>query len=405
MPAFLYEGVATDTTTAKESRVKGILTVDGTLIDASRELRAKNISATKITPQASVSKASRFLKVKTEHQLRFYESMSFLTSLSQSQAVTTCANRCIDKNYTIALRSTAVDLKAGTELDRAMEKHPRYFPPLQVAMIRAGREAAALPETYKTLAAMLDRDYDTSNIVKDALTGPAFLGVLGIGAIIFMFSFFVPRMQELLAVVNRPLPEPTKIVIAISHATLNPWLWVIVIGLILGTYFGWRKGMENQRFALKWDYQISRIPVLGSLIEKTATARIARTLGVLIRAVSPSKAVRLCVPLANSTRHRLALEDVAASLEAGSGMEDAFRRVNAFDEMFVSYIGIGERSTDVSGACSIVAEFLERETMRTTKKLTKAIEPTFTIVLTTIFTIIFFALYLPYLDFIGNIGS
>jgi type IV pilus assembly protein PilC len=213
-------------------------------------------------------------------------------------------------------------------------------------------------------------------------------------------------MKALLDALNTPLPWPTQVVLWCANV-LSSWIfWVVVVILISGATVAWRAAMAEPRFAVRWEaFAVKWIPVIGELLEKSYTARIARVYGVVMNAVSPSRAAQLVIPLAQTTRHRLALESVAEAVAMGVSASAAFEATGAFDPMLPQYLEVGEAGSNVPEACERVAVFLEREVKRGTMALTQAIEPVLTVLVSAVFTVVVLAMYLPYLTVIQTLSN
>ena len=389
----------------RPKRVRGTDTTDGDEATVSRNLRARGIHPSSIRPHSRLGLLDRFRTVKTEHQLTFYESMAFLENTSLQRSLAICARRCRDPHYATAIAGAAHDVANGVAIDDAFSRHPQEFDNLQCAMVRAGRESAELPATFRNLAKMLGNLYKTQTSVKDALRGPAILSLLSLAGLVFMLVWFVPQMELMLSAVHTAIPAPTVFVIWLSQMASNILTWIVLGGGAAAAYVGWRYFMSEPRNAVAWERLLAKTPVLGTLMEQHATARVARVLAVVSRAVNSSRAVDLVVPLATSSRHRLALEQIARDCREGVSIDAAFARVDAFDPMLAQYLETGRISADISGACDKVADFLEREVQRGTDALTAAIEPLLTVVISTAFTLLVLALYLPYLALLTSLNN
>src|SRR3954452_24712047 len=65
------------------------------------------------------------------------------------------------------------DIEAGLTLSDALERHPKVFNPLYVAMVRAGETGGILEETLERIATQLEADDSLRRQVKSAMVYPA----------------------------------------------------------------------------------------------------------------------------------------------------------------------------------------------------------------------------------------
>ncbi|MCY2931846.1 MAG: type II secretion system F family protein [Planctomycetota bacterium] len=74
------------------------------------------------------------------------------------------------------------DVVGGMPLGEAMGKWPRSFPPVQVAMVRAGETGGFLDVVLAQIAEFRSRERDPKGKVKSALAYPIILSILAVGA-------------------------------------------------------------------------------------------------------------------------------------------------------------------------------------------------------------------------------
>jgi|GEM_PF-6256374 len=390
---------------SKPRRIRGTEVSDSGPQAVSRVLRERGIEPIRITQYRRPAWLERFLPIKTEHQLAFFESMNFMDVVPMPRAIALCAQRCLDQRYATALAAIARDTELGLPLHEAMERRPLEFNPLQVAMVRAGTAAARLPETYKHLGFLLQNKYNTVAAVRSALLGPLLLLVASAFVVVFMLMWFVPQMRLVLDYLHQPIPPATAIVLWLSTLAMSPLVWLAVLLSTLASVAGGWYILQISRARLWLEQRLAKAPVFGALADKVVTARVARVLAVVLRALGTTRAVKLLIPLAITLRHRLALEQIAADCTAGVPLDEAFARVGAFDPMLTQYLTSGKAGAKQAEACEKVATFLEHEVARKTADLTAQIEPAITIVITTVFTVLVLVLYQPFLTVMQSLGS
>ncbi len=93
--------------------------------------------------------------------------------------------------YRNILKETENDVKAGSTLSDAMQKHPQV-PPIMVQMIKVGEETGSLGSILKTLAAFYRREVDDAVDTLVSLIEPAMIVLLGIGVGVLLTSILVP---------------------------------------------------------------------------------------------------------------------------------------------------------------------------------------------------------------------
>lgn len=96
-----------------------------------------------------------------------------------------------NEDYRQVLLKIADDVKAGSALSGALERHPQ-MPTILVQMVRVGEETGELGEILKTLAAFYKREVDNAVDTLVGLIEPIMIVVLGLGVSILLASVLVP---------------------------------------------------------------------------------------------------------------------------------------------------------------------------------------------------------------------
>ncbi|HUU60633.1 MAG TPA: type II secretion system F family protein, partial [Phycisphaerae bacterium] len=166
----------------------------------------------------------------------------------------------------------------GKALAEAMADHPRVFPPLHAAMIRAGERGGFLEDVLTNLSEYLDRVDDLRSRVRGALIYPMVLTVLGMGALLVVLLWLVPQFRTVFE--NVPLPAPTRLLFAVSDLLLHQW--ALLLGGLLLAVMGIVGLLRSDVGARWWDRWRLKIPLAGNLVRTVAITRFCRILGTLL---------------------------------------------------------------------------------------------------------------------------
>src|SRR5438874_7393290 len=179
-----------------------------------------------------------------------------------------------------------VSVRGGSSLSEALTKHhPRPFSRLYINMIRAGERGGVLEVTLRRLAEFLEARAAFSEAVITAVAYPAVVFTFGIGAIIFLMTFVIPRFATIFADLGQAVPLPTQILLSISAGFQHYW-WVLLLA-VLAAVLAWRVWTGTPEGRLAWDQTLLRLPLVGALSTKVETARFARTLGTMLKSGVP----------------------------------------------------------------------------------------------------------------------
>jgi type IV pilus assembly protein PilC len=86
-----------------------------------------------------------------------------------------------------------LDIERGLSLSQAVARHPKVFPEIYLAMVRAGESGGTLDEVMARLATTLEKQLELRGKIKSAMTYP--VAVVGLVVLIMsaMLLFVVPQ--------------------------------------------------------------------------------------------------------------------------------------------------------------------------------------------------------------------
>jgi len=144
------------------------------------------------------------------------------------------------------------------------------------------------------------------------------------------------------------------------------------------------------------DRQILKLPIIGSLLEKAAVARYARTLSTTFAAGVPLiDALESAAGASGNAVFRDAILEVRTEVSSGMQMNLAMRNCSIFPDMVIQMVAIGEESGAVDDMLSKVAAVYEAEVDNAVDNLTALLEPIIMSVLGVVIGGLIIAMYLP----------
>src|SRR3954447_23314242 len=178
------------------------------------------------------------------------------------------------------------DVEAGLPLSDAMERHPKVFNQLFVAMTRAGETVGVLDESLERVAAQLESADSLRRQVKAAMAYPMVVMGFAFSVLIALVVFLVPVFVGTFKQFGGDLPAITKFTVALSNAITGYWYAFIVGGFAV--VWAFRKWKATDGGRKLWDTFKLRIPMkIGDIVQKIALARWSRTLSALVSAGVP----------------------------------------------------------------------------------------------------------------------
>ncbi|MFW6084794.1 MAG: type II secretion system F family protein, partial [Gemmatimonadota bacterium] len=279
---------------------------------------------------------------------------------------------------------------------------PKVFSSLYVNMVAAGETGGILDTIMNRLAVFLEKSEALSRKVKAAMIYPAVISFVAVAAIVILLIFVIPTFQEMFASFDQVLPLPTRIVIGMSDALQTYW-WAALAAAAGGTML-FRSWVKTDGGRLAFDKLLLRLPILGSLVRKSAVARFTRTLGTLLSSgVAILEGLEITARTSGNRVIHDAVMDSRSSIAGGESISEPLRRAEVFPPMVTQMINVGEETGDLDGMLTKVADFYDDEVDVAVEGLLKAMEPAMIVILGTIVGGMIVAMYLPIFGMINTI--
>jgi type IV pilus assembly protein PilC len=294
------------------------------------------------------------------------------------------------------------EIERGSSLSAALAKYPKVFNNLYVAMVRSGEAGGVLESVLDRLADNLEREVALRQRIKSAMTYP--IVVLGFVSLILMamLVFIVPQFKDIYTNLGGTLPLPTKILLTVSDIVVHK-LPFILLGLGIAVYL-LRRYIKTPQGRARWDALKLRVPVFGSLFQKTALARFSRVLGVLNKSGVPIlQSLEVTAETVNNSLISKAIMDVQESVKQGETLSKPLGRHGVFPPMVVQMLAVGEETGSMDTMLEKVATFYDEEVSATVDALTSLIEPIMIFFVGGAVGLAVIALYLPMFNIINLI--
>ncbi|MGB6144385.1 MAG: type II secretion system inner membrane protein GspF [Rhodanobacter sp.] len=293
-------------------------------------------------------------------------------------------------------------VRGGTTLSAALDEEHGVFPRLYISLVRAGEAGGSLEETLRRLADYLERAQALRGSITNALIYPAFLMVGVLGSLVLLLAYVVPQFVPIFQDMQVPIPWITSAVLALGNL-LADWWWLIAV-LLIGGGLVWRARLRDPAARLAWHTRLLGLRVIGPLLLKVETARIARTLGTLLRNGVPLLgALTIARQVTVNVALDAALGAAHEQVKGGAGLSLALGQSKLFPRLALQMVQVGEEAGQLDGMLLKVADTFELESRRSIDRLLAALVPALTIVMTVLVGIIMAAILLPLLSMTSSI--
>ena len=287
------------------------------------------------------------------------------------------------------------DVETGTSLSAAFRKHPMVFDSLYCNLVEAGEAGGILEALLDRLALYQEKTVAIKQKIKSALMYPVAVLIVAMIVIAVIMIFVVPSFKSMFANFGATLPAPTLFVVGVSEFFVS-WWWAMLAAILTGGYFlgqSWKRSEKVQAFM---DRLLLRLPVFGSLVEKSVVARWTRTMATLFAAGVPLvEALDSVGGASGNAVYASATEQIQRDVSAGGSLTNAMQSAGVFPVMVLQMAAIGEESGSLDQMLGKAAEFYEEEVDQMVKGLSSLMEPFIIVFLGGLIAAIVISMYLP----------
>jgi type IV pilus assembly protein PilC len=391
MASFLY--VARETVSGREIRSS---VEAGTEQAAIAALLNRNLLVVSI--QEKVGKKGRTAggKVALADLVIFTRQLATMVDagLAMVQSLQGLAEQTTNKVMRDVIKDVCTRVESGDSFSEALQKHPKAFSRLYVAMVSAGEKGGLLAEILARLATYLENTARLRKKVKSALMYPTVVSVVAVLITTFLLVKVVPVFGEVYSGFGAKLPAPTQALIDISNFVKSYILFFILGGG--GIVYGWLYFIKTPKGREFWDSRRIKLPVFGGIAHKICLARFTRTLASLIRSGVPIlEVLQIVSQTVGNVIMEKAIRTAAGDIERGQSISAALSKHPVFPSMVIRMITAGEQTGKIDNMLERISDFLDEEIETVLSGLTAMIEPILIVFLGVVIGSMVICMFLP----------
>jgi type IV pilus assembly protein PilC len=287
------------------------------------------------------------------------------------------------------------DVEGGTALADALAKHPLHFDDLFVSLVSAGEQAGALETLLDKIATYKEKTEAIKKKIKKALFYPTAVVVVAVVVTAILLIYVIPEFENLFKGFGADLPAFTRFVIDISKFVQSTgWLLLLLtVAAIVGFIQAKKRNRGVQHFV---DRAILKVPIIGTILNKSAIARYARTLSTTFAAGVPLvEALDSVAGACGNIVYETAVLRMRDEVATGQRLQRAMENTDLFPNMVNQMIAVGEESGSLDAMSSKVADFYEEEVDNAVDSMSSLLEPLIMAILGVLVGGLVIAMYLP----------
>lgn len=368
--------------------------------DAARQVRSRGyemVSAKERGGKLRIGSGKRFPLLLFSQEL--------LALLNAGLGLVEALEGITEKEHRPEIRATLQEmldaLYRGQTFSAALELHPKAFPPLYSAMMRASEKTGDLAEAlvryigYQQQVELLKKKLVAASIY------PFLLISVGGLVVLFLLGYVVPRFAQIYTDLGNNQPLMLKLVLAWANLMERHGGILLGLGSGMAVAAGYALSQPQVRgriMSLLW-----RTPLIGEQMRVFQLARFYRTLGMLLAGGIP---VLQALDMARgllAASFDASLTRAAALIREGCPISGAMEAAGLVTPVSLRMLRVGEKSGEMGRMMEHIASLHDEEIARWLEWFTRLIEPLLMIFIGVVIGGVVLMLYMPIFELAGSL--
>lgn len=353
---------------------------DGSLVDgwisaeseqiAKRQLAEQQRQVVMLTPYRNKQnkKVSREALIATLRELATLRE----SGMPLDQCMSSLIESTEDQQLRYSLRRLHSEIESGASLSEAIASQPDVFPFYVSSMLRLGEASGKLGESLFSIAERIEREENLVTEVKSALTYPAFLLVVCVAVVFFMFLYVIPNFETM---VQEGVDAGTLGTLLNISRTLNDNLILVVtlgVALIGALFYGFKYGDLLQQLI----QLLCKIPMFKELVDAWNIVQFSSSMQRLIQSgVELVESVEITANGISDAHLRSRLGYVVSRIREGKGLAESLTEYDLFPSMVRRLIQTGEAGASLEPCFREINNLYERRLSKGLKRFLSILEP------------------------------
>lgn len=282
----------------------------------------------------------------------------------------------------------------GQSMAEALQAYPHIFSDVYTNMIRAGETSGTLELVMERLADISEKQEAMKSRIRAALTYPVLMLLLGSAILFFLMTYVVPNITGIFVEMERTLPAPTRLLIALSDF-LQDYAFIVLLALPL-LFLALRQLLKTEKGGRWFDQALFHLPGIEGIMKKLVTARFAHMLGSLLENGIPMlPALKVVRGVSANRLFGECIDQAVEDVSKGLGLARSLKGSGLMPPLAVQMIEVGEQSGALEKMLYKIADFYERQLENQLLGLTALMEPLMIVFMGLIIGFIVLSICLP----------
>lgn len=292
-----------------------------------------------------------------------------------SEILTLLMNDLENKTMRETLKQINNELKKGSDSEAVFMKYEGVFGKFTAYMLGLASKSGNMAEIYRATAKFLERQMEFKKNLRSALITPLITLFVLFIAVLFYVAYIFPETAKLFLKFDIPLPPMTAFTLEMSDFLIANWLLALFICIappIALIFWG-----RTEKGRLELDRYMMKIPIMGSLIHKTAIEVFCRVFYTLYTGAAESiEPIRIAAEASGNKYFESQIKNVAIPLmiKKGAGVTESFEAAGVFTDTAINRFHSGEETGTIKNTALQLANYYESETVFRLKNVIEMIQ-------------------------------
>jgi type II secretory pathway component PulF len=288
----------------------------------------------------------------------------------------------------------ASQIESGEKITAAFSRYRHVFGGVYIETLRSAEKTGQIGPVASHLADMLERNIETTQQIKRALTYPVIVIAFVAMALSVIVIFVVPKFAKIFEANGVELPFTTRVVRAMGTSLTQYW-WVYAV-LVVACVVGLVKSWKNKKGRFRIEKILHKLPYIGDMFTAVTTARFSRVMSI---GLESGIEVIEAIEIAGGSTGRPVFQDecvrMCDRMRSGDSLSDVINRAHGLPSFARRLFGSGKDSKELARAGSIIARHYDRQSDHLAKNINTIIEPMITIAMAGIVLLVALSVFLP----------
>ncbi len=301
-----------------------------------------------------------------------------------------------EKNPTLRdmIFDIATMIESGEKLTVAFSKYKHVFGDVYIETLRSAEKTGQIGPVATHLADMLERNIETSQQIKRAMTYPIIVICFVALALSVIVIYVVPKFATIFEANGVELPVTTRMIRAVGYSISMYW-WAYLCSTLAAVVL-FRRSWKSERGRFRIEKLMHKLPYIGTMLTAVTTARFSRVMSI---GLESGIEVIEAIEIASGATGRPVFQDecirMCDRMRSGDALPDVINRAHGLPSFARRLFGSGKDSKELARAGAVIARHYDRQSDHLAKNINTIVEPMITIAMAGIVLLVALSVFLP----------